>query len=68
MTQKQQRRSTQRREAPKRKRGSPAPPPVSHNERRIDESLDASFPASDPPAHSSVSHPDDEDAIERGED
>ena len=67
MKQRQHKRAKHRREGPQHKQDAPAPPPTS-SERRIDESLDASFPASDPPAHSSVSHPHDDDAIERGED
>ena len=43
-------------------------PPTPRTERQVDESLDESFPASDPPAHSSVSHPPEEDLVERGED
>lgn len=56
------------REAPKGRRGTTQPAPTPSTERRIDESLDESFPASDPPAHSTVSHPPAKDLIERGED
>ncbi|TMQ74305.1 MAG: hypothetical protein E6K81_00290 [Candidatus Eisenbacteria bacterium] len=56
-----------RRGAPKRGEKTTPSPPTPQTEDRLDESLDESFPASDPPAHSPVSHAPDGDANERGE-
>ncbi len=37
-----------------------APPPIDHDEAVIDEALDESFPASDPPAYRGEDRPDED--------